>query len=867
MATKKRTKQSTSTMAMALPLTAPAPSARAALMRWRDDHTDHDAGAIAIHDLAAAIVKRRPRAYRELAPILLRPWLTMTVDDALQDRLDDGDAPRLAAVLDELTVDDVRAAAGDDLADFSADELFAVVRGGAWRQWIAGDVATLRAHVAPRTTLPAPLLKVDVDVAIKNGTHRQLVEPLLRRAARATRALTGPPPIVLDDGYGYLDERRAFLDKAMQRRTPPPMATLRAKQIHVDEHGLAVDVDGTFAKEPVRLELPAARIDSSGSWAVDEAVWSAAFDVVNEPEPHEAAYFSRWFGGESVALLEALQAVVTGSSSSRTMATAGSERIAWQVQHQRDGLILTPRRQKAMKRGWSAGTALDPGRVLLDDDDVITGVDRHVASLLCGAKSGEGRALAALAGHPAVYDRDNRIVDVSVADVSVGIDDLPGGARRVSLRVGGRVVEPGDRHSNNDDDDHAVIGDDFVVLVDASAKVAHFTVGLLDEAMVRLARALRRTSVLPAALTPALRTLADTAAAAPSLDPSASTATATKLVLPDSLQGDLVPGAPRVVVRLALGEPLRLTATIAVIAGPGAPPALPLDDDHGRIDVDTTSAFVAGYADGRRVRYARSAAAERALVEPVRTALLDAIVNDDRFEPVDVTAWEIVADGDDALVLLRRAQGLQTLGVEVLWRDQRRLHVVGTMKASSVKLRVSAAREWLGLEGQGVIDGEAVALATLLAASREQRRFIALGPDRYVAVDRALREALGRVADLSSDDHDKKASGFAIEAPLAVAQALSSLRQAGAAIEDNTVWHDLEARLARAADVDDVPPTALLAELRPYQRDGLLFLRRLAAFGTGGVLADDMGLGKTVQAIGLLVDRVDVGPAIVVAPT
>ena len=48
---------------------------------------------------------------------------------------------------------------------------------------------------------------------------------------------------------------------------------------------------------------------------------------------------------------------------------------------------------------------------------------------------------------------------------------------------------------------------------------------------------------------------------------------------------------------------------------------------------------------------------------------------------------------------------------------------------------------------------------------------------------------------------------------------------------------------------------------------GHAWLVRLAAWGTGGILADDMGLGKTVQTIALLLDRARRGPALVIAPT
>ncbi|MGB8166500.1 MAG: DEAD/DEAH box helicase [Chthoniobacteraceae bacterium] len=47
-------------------------------------------------------------------------------------------------------------------------------------------------------------------------------------------------------------------------------------------------------------------------------------------------------------------------------------------------------------------------------------------------------------------------------------------------------------------------------------------------------------------------------------------------------------------------------------------------------------------------------------------------------------------------------------------------------------------------------------------------------------------------------------------------------------------------------------PAGLIADLRPYQRDGFHFLAYLSTNRFGGILADDMGLGKTVQALAWL---------------
>src|SRR5690606_15671836 len=80
-------------------------------------------------------------------------------------------------------------------------------------------------------------------------------------------------------------------------------------------------------------------------------------------------------------------------------------------------------------------------------------------------------------------------------------------------------------------------------------------------------------------------------------------------------------------------------------------------------------------------------------------------------------------------------------------------------------------------------------------------------------------------------------------------------------------WRALIGRLEAAQHVPEEPPAGLTATLRDYQREGVVWMRRLAAWGAGACLADDMGLGKTVQALALLVDRAALGPALVIAPT
>ena len=75
--------------------------------------------------------------------------------------------------------------------------------------------------------------------------------------------------------------------------------------------------------------------------------------------------------------------------------------------------------------------------------------------------------------------------------------------------------------------------------------------------------------------------------------------------------------------------------------------------------------------------------------------------------------------------------------------------------------------------------------------------------------------------------------------------------------------------LAAAADVSGEPatePDGFVGELRTYQADALAWLGFLESAGIGGCLALDMGLGKTPTMLAHLVDTIDRGPALVIAP-
>lgn len=77
-------------------------------------------------------------------------------------------------------------------------------------------------------------------------------------------------------------------------------------------------------------------------------------------------------------------------------------------------------------------------------------------------------------------------------------------------------------------------------------------------------------------------------------------------------------------------------------------------------------------------------------------------------------------------------------------------------------------------------------------------------------------------------------------------------------------------------DADYEVASTVKANLRSYQKTGYRWLRTMADYGFGGILADDMGLGKTLQVVTLIasekaeqVDNEDLklAPSLVVCPT
>ncbi len=89
-------------------------------------------------------------------------------------------------------------------------------------------------------------------------------------------------------------------------------------------------------------------------------------------------------------------------------------------------------------------------------------------------------------------------------------------------------------------------------------------------------------------------------------------------------------------------------------------------------------------------------------------------------------------------------------------------------------------------------------------------------------------------------------------------------------IKRNLLFKELVQNIREPGDIDYTIPENLKGILRDYQRFGYKWLKTLAVYGMGGILADDMGLGKTLQILTFLLSEKMEGnqlPSLIVSPT
>ncbi len=218
----------------------------------------------------------------------------------------------------------------------------------------------------------------------------------------------------------------------------------------------------------------------------------------------------------------------------------------------------------------------------------------------------------------------------------------------------------------------------------------------------------------------------------------------------------------------------------------------------------------------------------------------------------------------DPVQCLELVDQLGAADARCLWPKGRPFKLVARADASSLRLSVKSATDWLSVSGALDIDAErTLELRALFEKFDEDpsSRFVPLGSGEFVSLSASFRRQL---ADLRGVSEFRGKKGVRLHG--LTAHAMRDLFD-GTRLAADEAWRRQRERFEEARSFEPRLPGTLQAELRPYQEEGFRWLARLGRVGAGACLADDMGLGKTVQTLALLLDRVATGPALVVAPT
>lgn len=442
---------------------------------------------------------------------------------------------------------------------------------------------------------------------------------------------------------------------------------------------------------------------------------------------------------------------------------------------------------------------------------------------LADARARTFHALSLLVGHDEVRGRGGVPLQVIAGTIDVALEQEGSGYRFVfdiaGVRLGARELRDG---------------------LDVAGYLVHVD---LARGVVLLAHAgAQRASVLAALASEAAVFPASSSAAL--VERVIGLGDVVPIALPAPLAGEPVDADARPLVRVVRESvaSLSLSWLVRPIAGgpafaPGAGPTQLLQQ-----------------VGGRRVFAERSFEDERRRVDTLRARLPAPVATG----PLAGTRCEGI---EAVLAVIAELRAAAESGEAVVEWPKSLPRVIGDASWSKLRLRVTAQRDWFGLNGGVEVDGMTVSLADLLAARRHGDRFLVVGPDKLVALEDELR---AKLADLDALARPSKSGLTFVKAAV---PALTELLDAREQLDAAPAFWSLLARIDAAAASAPRVPRGFTKVLRSYQLDGFRWMSRLAAWDAGACLADEMGLGKTVQTLALLVSRSKEGPALVVAPT
>lgn len=158
----------------------------------------------------------------------------------------------------------------------------------------------------------------------------------------------------------------------------------------------------------------------------------------------------------------------------------------------------------------------------------------------------------------------------------------------------------------------------------------------------------------------------------------------------------------------------------------------------------------------------------------------------------------------------------------------------------------------------------------VLAALEEKRKYYRLRNGSFLSLETREFKEIGRFLNGISGENKNLENGIEISI-LQGLPLLDSVDDSPLFIVEDSFRQFLES-LRHPEGLQFEVPVSLESILRDYQKRGYQWMKTLAHYGFGGILADDMGLGKTLQSITFILSELAVirerkQPALIVCPS
>ena len=514
-------------------------------------------------------------------------------------------------------------------------------------------------------------------------------------------------------------------------------------------------------------------------------------------------------------------------------------RLIWRLRfHSLDNWLLIPVEQKlSTKGGWTKGKKLTPKKLHVSyaQPDYLSEQDKEVCRKIESQYSGRFgssrltptyffgiEALVALVGHPYVYweDEPEVKVDIVAGEPELVVKKLEG--ERLQLSLSPQITRR-----------------DVMVVQETPTRLKVISVSEQHKRIAEILGAANQLIVPAKAEERVLKAIASIA---------------TLVTVQSDIGGgteaeEVLSNAVPHIHLLPAGEGLKVSVLMHPFAEGGAYYA---PGEGG----ETVIAVV----DGKRLQTTRELSAEVKNAEQV-SARCPVLLH---YVPEE-GEW-IIDDPTDCLELLLQ---LQQLGDEIVieWPEGEAFKIPKQVSSSDFQFNVRRKKDWFSVSGDiKVSDNQVLDLQQLMKLlDKTSGQFIPLENGEFLALTDEFRQRLQTLSRLSQ----RRGKALKIDglAAIALNDIFTELEAESAQVDVDQAWQNHIQQIRAARSIRPKVPKTLNASLRKYQKEGFVWLARLARWGVGACLADDMGLGKTLQGLAILLDRAAEGPALVVAPT